>query len=157
MSDTTTLHATMLGHVRELLRETFEGGLPGEGTQYLDHASGIRRTLGALSAAQASARPDGRPSIAAHARHMAFHLRVTSDWVRGVRPKRDWLASFEPHTVTPEEWAGVREELDAARAELVTTLESLPVATFAEEGGAIGAIAHLAYHLGAIRQLVHRV
>ena len=55
----------LFDQMKELLRETFEGGLPGQGTQYLDSASGIRITLKSLSAEQASRRPSiviSRPS-----------------------------------------------------------------------------------------------
>ena len=141
----------------DLLRETFEGGLPGQGTQYLDHSSGIRSTLSSLTAEQASKRPDGHPSIAAHARHMSFHLRVTSEWILGDHSKRDWVASFEPQTVNEEEWARIKKELESSRGELIRVIESLPPERFAEEGAAVGAITHLAYHLGAIRQVMHRV
>ena len=141
----------------ELLRETFEGAVPGQGTQYLDHTSGIRPTLSALTAEQASKRFDGRPSIAAHARHMAFHLRATSEWIRGDHSRRDWLASFEPQTVNEAEWKAIQQDLERWRAELVRTLEALSPEQFVEEGGGLGAVAHLAYHLGAIRQLAHRV
>jgi DinB family protein len=147
----------MCDRVVELLRETFEGGLPGQGTQYLDHRSGIRSTLAALTAEQASRRFDGHPSIAAHARHMNFHLRVTSEWIQGDHSKRDWLGSFEPQTVTAQEWARLKQDLEASRAELVRVLRGLAAERFVEEGGAMGAVAHLAYHLGAIRQLAHRV
>lgn len=142
--------------VVELLRETFEGGLPGQGTQYLDHGSGIRATLASVTAEQASRSQDGRPSIAAHARHMNFHLRVASEWIQGDHSRRDWLASFEPRTVTEEEWAGLRQDLEVSRTELVRVLKALTPERFLEEG-AMGSIAHLAYHLGAIRQLMHRV
>lgn len=141
----------------DLLRETYEGGRPGQGTQYLDHSSGIRNTLNALTAEQASRRPGGHPSIAAHARHMNFHLRVTSEWILGDHGKRDWDASFEPQTVDEEEWAGIKRDLEASRQELVRVLSSLTPERFAEEGAALGAITHLAYHLGAIRQLMHQV
>ena len=143
----------LFDRLKEILRETFEGGLPGEGTEYLDHTSGIRSTLGPLSAAQASARRDGHPSIAAHARHMAFHLRVTVEWIQGDHRKRDWLASFEPQTVDEAGWARIQQELEDARADFLRVMESLPPERFVAEGGGLGAIAHLAYHLGAIRQL----
>jgi len=143
--------------LKETLRETYEGGVPGEGTEYLDHDSGIRSTLRGLSAERASARPDGRPSVAAHARHMAFHLRVVAEWVQGVRAKRDWLASFEPQTVNEEEWALIQQEVEDARAEFLRAMGALEPDRLAGEGAGLGAIAHLAYHLGAIRQLVHRV
>ncbi len=146
----------MLDQVLELLRETFEGARPGEGTQYLDHNSGIRATLAAITAEQASRRINGRPSIAAHARHMSFHLRVTAEWIEGDHSKRDWLGSFEPQTVTTEEWDGVKRDLEASRDGFTRALGSLTPERFAEEGGGMGAVAHLAYHLGAIRQLMPR-
>ena len=115
-----------LKQVVDLLRETFEGGLPGQGTQYLDHSSGIRSTLNSVTAEQASKRLDGHPSIASHARHMNFHLRVTSEWILGDHSKRDWIGSFEPQTVTEEEWARVKQDLEASRRELIKVIESLP-------------------------------
>ena len=152
-----SLTQELLKQTVDLLRETYEGGLPGQGTQYLDHASGIRSTLNALTAEQASRRPGGHPSIAAHARHMNFHLRVTSEWILGDHSKRDWTGSFEPQTVNEEEWTAIRRELEASRQELVRVLSSLMPERFVEEGAALGAITHLAYHLGAIRQLMHQV
>lgn len=152
----TNLAEPLLDQVLELLRETFEGALPGQGTQYLDHDSGIRATLSGITAEEASRRVDGRPSIAAHARHMNFHLRVTGEWILGDHSRRDWIGSFEPQTVTKEEWEGVKRDLEASRTELERVLRSLAPEKFVEEGGGMGAIAHLAYHLGAIRQLMKR-
>lgn len=157
MTDTMSKNA-ILDQVIELLRETFEGErAKGEGTQYLDHDSGIRSTLSRITAEQASRRVDGHPSIAAHARHMNFHLRVASEWIRGDHSRRDWPGSFEPQSVTDEEWAGIQQDLEASRTELIRELESLSPERFLEEGAGMGAIAHLAYHLGAIRQLMHHV
>jgi hypothetical protein len=146
----------VLEQVVELLRETFEGAVPGQGTQYLDHTSGIRATLSALTAEQASRRLDGHPSIASHVRHMNFHLRVTAEWIQGDHSRRDWAASFEPQTVTEAEWAALQEDLETSRAEVIRTLEGLSPERFIEEGAGLGSVAHLAYHLGAIRQLMHR-
>jgi hypothetical protein len=147
----------MLAQVTELLRETFEGGLPGQGTVYLDHGSGIRNTLSALTAEQASRRLEGHPSIAAHARHMNFHLRATSEWIEGDQSQRDWPGSFEPQTVSADEWSKIQRDLGESRAELVRVLGSLTPERFVEAGAGIGALLHLAYHLGAVRQLMHRV
>lgn len=139
----------------ELLRETFEGALPGQGTQYLDHDSGIRATLSKLTAEKASRRFEGRPSIASHVRHMNFHLRVTAEWIQGDQSRRDWVASFEPQTVTEAEWLRLQKDLEDTRAEVVRTLKGLSPERFLEEGAGLGSVAHLAYHLGAIRQLMH--
>ena len=38
------------------------------------------------------------------------------------------------------------------RAEFLRVMKSLPPEKFVSEGAGMGAIAHLAYHLGAIRQ-----
>jgi hypothetical protein len=146
----------MLEQVVELLRETFEGALPGQGTQYLDHDSGILPTLSKLTAEDASRRFEGHPSIASHVRHMSFHLRVTSEWIQGDHSRRDWKASFEPQTVTDAEWRELQKGLEVARAEVVRTLEGLSPERFVEEGAGLGSVTHLAYHLGAIRQLMHR-
>jgi hypothetical protein len=147
----------ILAQVTDLLRETFEGGLPDQGTVYLDHSSGIRNTLAGITAEQASRRLEGHPSVAAHARHMNFHLRATSGWLRGEQRSLDWPGSFEPQTVDAGEWAKILRDLEDSRAELLRTLASLSPEKFVEAGAGIGAIAHLAYHLGAIRQLMHRV
>lgn len=142
--------------LKEILRETYEGGIAGQGTEYLDPSSGIHTTLRPLTAAAASIRHDGRPSIAAHARHMAFHLRVVAEWVQGVRLKRDWPGSFEPQTVNEAEWALIQQELEDARAQFLRVMAALSPEQLAAEGAGLGAIAHLAYHLGAIRQLTQR-
>lgn len=144
--------ASLFDEMQELLRETFEGARPGEGTQYLDHTSGIRNTLGPLTAEQASRRNGHHPSIAAHVRHMIFHLRVSHEWIMGDHSKRDWKGSFEPQSVTPEEWARLQHEFEAAREEFLRVMRSLPPEKLVAEGAGMGSIAHLAYHLGAIRQ-----
>src|SRR5262245_47140634 len=151
-----TIRNELLNAIRELLRETFEGGLPGQGTQYLDHASGIRSTLAGIDAARASASVDGRPTIAAHARHMAFHLRVSAEWIEDDHSKRDWLGSFNPQTVSAEQWSEIQQDLERSRARFIGVIESLSLERLLEEGVGMGTIPHLAYHLGAIRQLIHR-
>ena len=151
------MRTALLRELRELFRETYEGGLPGQGTAYLDRDGGLRATLAALTAAQASRSDDGRPTIAAHARHLAFHLRVTAEWLRGVRVQRDWKASFEPQQVTDAEWLALMLELEAARAEFLGVMEELDDAAFVEAAAGMGALAHAAYHLGAIRQRMHGV
>jgi len=157
MSDLThtTSTAAMLDQMEELLRETFEGAKPGEGTQYVDREGGIRQSLAALTAAQASRSRDGHPSIAAHVRHMAFHLRVSHEWIRGDHSKRDWIGSFKPFEVNDDEWKAVQQELERERRTFIDVMRGLSDAEVVENGAGMGTIAHLAYHLGALRQLLH--
>jgi hypothetical protein len=86
---------------------------------------------------------------------MAFHLRTVAEWIQGDHRKRDWPASFEPQSVYDSEWKAIQQELEDARVLFLEVMESLTPETFAKEGAGYGAIAHLAYHLGAIRQLLH--
>jgi len=157
MAETKTMREGVLALVEELMRETFDGGLPGQGTQYLDHGSGVLPTLATLWAEQASRSLDGHPSIAAHARHTLFHLRVSKEWILGDHSRRDWKGSFNPGTVSEAEWRVLQQELQRSRQELMDVLRSLDDETFLREGAGMGSIAHVAYHLGAIRQLMHRV
>lgn len=146
----------VLKELTEILRETFEGGLPGQGTQYLDHNSGIYPTMDRLTAEQASFSWQGIPSIASHIRHMHFHLQVVVEWMDGKRHKRDWLASFQPYTVTPEEWQQLKTDFEATRQVFLDRMQQLSESEIAEDMGH-GTVAHLAYHLGAVRQLMHLV
>ena len=88
---------------------------------------------------------------------MNFHLRTVGEWIEGDRRKRDWKGSFKPDGVNSEEWRQLQEDLERSRSELIRVLASLDAERFEKEGigAAMGAIAHLAYHLGAIRQLLH--
>jgi len=149
--------AGMLDQMEELLRETFEGAKPGEGTQYVDREGAIRQTLAALTAAQASRSRDGHPSIAGHVRHMAFHLRVSYEWIRGDHSKRDWIGSFQPFEVDDAAWEALKDELERERRAFIDVMRALPDAGVIENGAGMGTIAHLAYHLGAVRQLRHEV
>ncbi|WP_229784648.1 DinB family protein [Deinococcus radiotolerans] len=149
-----------------ILREAVLGGQPGQGTAFLDGTKadgsgnhGLLATLDALSAAQASQDVLGS-TVAAHAAHTAYHLEVIVRWERdGDRGPFDWKGSFEPTHVDDPAWAAVRARLRAAYEDLVAfarTWEGRPVDGDVTEGLS-GAVAHVAYHLGAIRQLVKGV
>ncbi len=153
----TDMRQVILDELDQLIRETFDGGLPGQGTAYLDHDSGVRNTLGRLTAEQASHRFDGHPSIAAHVRHMNFHLRTSVEWIQGDHSRRNWRESFEPQHVTEAEWKALQEELDQSRVAYQRLMRTLPAEKMEEEGSGMGVLAHLAYHLGAVRQLMHLV
>lgn len=118
--------------------------------------AGLLASLDKLSAAQASARPEGRSSIAAHVDHLAYGLSLTNQWARGEEDpfsKADYAASWTRQTVNDEEWAARREKLRAeaeAWLEAVGTPRQWDAVTL---NGTFGSIVHLAYHIGAIRQV----
>ncbi|MFD1731749.1 DinB family protein [Deinococcus malanensis] len=140
--------------------------MPGQGTAFLDGTGvdgtgnhGLLATLEGLSATQASHEVLGT-TIAAHARHTAFHMEVIVRWERdGDRGPFDWKGSFHPLQVEPQEWSAlcsrVRHAFLALDAFARTQLDQ-PV-TGDITGGLCGAVAHVAYHLGAMRQLLKGV
>jgi len=137
-----------------LLRETFEGP-SGPSTYYIDNdpSAGFLATLGGLSAAQAS-KPFGKggASIAGHAHHAAFHLEMSGAWLQGDRAPRDWSRSWSVSTVDEPAWAALRETLRDRFEDLARAIEEEAPAGDERLATTIAAIAHAAYHLGAIRQ-----
>jgi hypothetical protein len=116
---------------------------------------GLLRSLDDLSADAASALTPTGSSIAAHVDHVRYGLSLMNRWKPGENPfaGADWSESWRKTTVTEEEWrmlrAGLRAEAERWLEALRTPREAQPI----ELNGMIGSIAHLAYHLGAMRQI----
>jgi hypothetical protein len=118
---------------------------------------GLLKSLDALSAAAASkVPPAGGASIAAHVDHVLYGLSLFNRWAAGEEDAwddADWTASWEHASVSDDEWQALRDQL---RIEARKWNESLALARDLEGielNGAIASIAHLAYHMGAIRQI----
>jgi hypothetical protein len=116
---------------------------------------GLLRSLDALSAAAASAPANGGASIAAHVDHLRYGFELLNRWARGEDPWReaDFTASWSRGHVDEEAWRARRLALDYETRAFCDVVTRGP--EWDEEGwaNAIGVVAHLAYHLGAIRQL----
>ena len=140
-----------------LFRELVEGAEADACWMLNKKDPGLLRSLDKLSASAASASPQaGGATIAAHVDHLRYGLSLMNRWVRGeANPweTADWTASWKRTTVTDGEWATLRQELAReARAWLKALRTPHDYSEF-ELTGAIASIAHLAYHLGAIRQI----
>ncbi len=134
-----------------VLREGYEG--PGEdGAFFLGGPdAGLKTTLARLTPEEAS-RPWGANSVAAHARHIQFSLAASAAWISGDREARDWNESWNVSAVGADEWSALQRQLGADYEDLrqaIATHGSKDPETLA---GAVGAIAHVAYHVGAIHQ-----
>jgi hypothetical protein len=118
---------------------------------------GLLRSLDRLSAEQASKRSaTGTASIAAHVDHVCYGLDLMNRWSGGEADPwstADWSASWQRGTVTESEWDVLRERLRESTRRWRTALETPREMSTVELNGVIGSIAHLAYHLGAIRQI----
>ena len=119
--------------------------------------AGLFRSLDQLAASAASAVPPaGGASIAAHVDHVRYGLSLMNRWHQGEPDPwsgADWKASWDRAAVTDREWAVLRQAL---RAEAQSWLEALRAPreySLTELNGVIASVAHLAYHLGAIRQI----
>lgn len=139
-------------HLVAVLREAFEGHALGE-PRFTDPRpeGGLFGTLAMLSSAQVS-RPAGGHgvTIAGHVQHLAFRLSAGTSWIRGEHRTWTWDESGQVRAVTDGEWLGLKAQLREEYGVLLATLERHPLNTDEALDGAIGALAHAVYHLGAI-------
>lgn len=118
--------------------------------------AGLLRSLDKLSAGDASRSVDGGATIAAHAQHLRYGLSLMNRWAReGGNPFADatWDAAWKVSTVTEAEWDEIRSGLSGEVARWLEMLKTPRDASGIEVTGMVSSIAHLAYHLGAIRQI----
>jgi hypothetical protein len=121
--------------------------------------AGLLGSLDKLSATQASQAVEGGATIAAHAEHLYYGLSLMHRWAtEGGDPFSDatWEKAWTTTVVDEREWAEIRERLRSVARQWMEALAAPRQAARAELSGMIGSIAHLGYHLGAIRQIAVR-
>ena len=148
----TTEIASALG---ALLSELVDGASKDGGYMLNPGDEGLLRSLEKISAADASALTATGSSIAAHVDHIRYGLSLMNRWSQGENPfeSADWRASWKKTGVSELEWPQRIAEL---RVEAARWLAAVRAPRDVDEDGLkglIGSIAHLAYHLGAIRQM----
>ena len=135
-------------------------GVSGKGGFMLNVGDrGLLRSLERLSGAEASAVTATGSSIAAHVAHVVDGLSLMNRWSHGENPftTADWTASWKKTSVTDAEWEGIRIQLRDEAARWLVVLRTPREVQRIELSGMIGSIAHLAYHMGAIRQINAKV
>jgi len=140
-----------------LFSELVDGAPTGGGAFILNSGdAGLLRSLDKLSATEASHSSNGGATIAAHAQHVRYGLSLMNRWAaEGGDPFADakWDEAWKTRAVTDAEWSEIRDGLrDEAHRWLRALGTSREVASV-ELTGMVASIAHLAYHLGAIRQI----
>lgn len=113
--------------------------------------AGLRNTLASLSAEEASTLIGGS-SIAAHVHHVIFSARAFGAFISGDHRKHDWNESWVVSDVDEAAWDALREDVRTTHEDLRDIVRTHAATDDASLGGAIGAVAHVAYHVGAIRQ-----
>jgi hypothetical protein len=138
-----------------LLKEAFEGP-SGPSTYFIDNdKAGLFGAIDSLSPSEASSAPRAlAPSIAAHVHHLAFHVEMSSAWLRGDHRPRDWKRSWSVQEVDAKEWDTERRAVRAEYEKLVRAIREVPAAIAEDLPTTLGALAHAAYHLGEIRQRI---
>jgi len=117
---------------------------------------GLLRSLDTLSPAAASRSVNGGATIAAHAQHLRYGLSLMNRWAtEGGNPFADatWDEAWKTTGVDGNEWQEIRGGLRDAAERWTQSLGSPRDVSEVELAGMIASIAHLAYHLGAIRQI----
>lgn len=117
---------------------------------------GLMRSLDKLSADTASRRSNDGATIAAHAQHVRYGLSLMNRWAReGGDPFADarWEDAWRMSEVDMGQWEEIRNGLREEARRWLEALGSSRKTTTLELSGMIGSVAHLAYHLGAIRQI----
>jgi hypothetical protein len=149
---TTNLHTALSRLFSELVDGTSADG----GFMLNRGDTGLLRSLDALSAADASQSANGGATIAAHAEHLRYGLSLMNRWAtKGGDPFADatWDAAWKVTSVDETAWKNIRNELRNEAHAWQQTLKTPREASEVELCGIIGSIGHLAYHLGAIRQI----
>lgn len=141
------------GQLVAVLKEALDGAE--QWSYFTDHGedAGLIGTLTKLSAAEAS-ESIGGTSIASHVHHTVFGFRASTAWIKGDRSNRDWQESWRISVVDSAGWQRLQEELRRSYQDLRQAIEQHAETDVLALGGAIGAIAHVAYHLGAIKQKI---
>jgi hypothetical protein len=133
-------------------------GASGHGGAFILNSGdvGLLRSLDKLSAADASRSVNGGATIAAHAQHVRYGLSLMNRWaVDGGDPFSDatWDAAWKTAGVDDAAWQEIRNGLGDEAHRWLAALGSRRDVSRVELAGLIASIAHLAYHLGAIRQI----
>jgi hypothetical protein len=152
------LDTTFRSAVSKLLREVFDGPPAGEAYILNPGDPGLLGQLDTLDAAAASARPmPGRTTIAGHVNHVHYGLTLLNRWAGG-EPNpwadADWDEAWKTTAVTHDQWRTMRESF---RREAANWQRGYAARTDWDDisaAGAIASVAHTAYHLGAIRQIL---
>jgi hypothetical protein len=143
-----------------LLDEAYVGPNEQQGVWFMDNKpnGGFFGTLEGVSALLASrALVRGGSTIAAHANHLRFSMDLANRAFRGENAyaSADWAGSWKIKRVSESEWKRLIASLRAEYEKLREVIQAAPNwSNFYMLTGAMALVAHAAYHLSAIRQMV---
>jgi hypothetical protein len=143
--------------LRRLFAELVDGANNPKGAYILNTGDvGLLRSLDALSNEDASRSTDGGATIAAHAEHVRFGLSLMNQWITdGGNPfaNATWDAAWKLSAVDAAQWEEIKRGLRDESHRWLQALSAPRDVNDVEFTGLVSSIAHLAYHVGAIRQI----
>jgi hypothetical protein len=151
------LDSAFYGALSNLLGEILNGP---EGEAYILNRGdiGLLRQLESIPAAAAStpAGP-GRSTIAAHMRHVLYGFSLINRWAAGdanAWAAADWNDAWRQTSISEDEWRTLKQDLRRETESWRKHLDSRQEWDIESASGALSSLAHTAYHLGAIRQML---
>lgn len=141
--------------------ELFEEVMIGRTQEYTwiidrEPGQGVLRSLQELSGKEASEpmRADGI-TIASLAGHISWSLNFALTFLNGQKPDGNWSESWKVRAVDEEDWLRLLEEIeDRTEAFREKVREREDWSDKLLEMGVLAFLPHMAYHLGALRQLL---
>ena len=138
----------------KVLTELLDGAASRDSVMLNPDDPGLFRSLARLSAAQASAVPaNGGSPIAAHVDHLRYGLEMLNRWSRGEDPPNDYSASWTRTTVSEEQWQTLQQALRAEALAWREVIAQPSRLAQLDPARVVASVAHIGYHLGAIRQI----
>ena len=86
--------------------------------------------------------------------HETYYVRVVHNFIVGQAQQVDWPSSWRVQHVGPDEWEAHKRELRSGYDRLKPALESVQAWGEGPLIDSMAIVAHTAYHLGALRQVV---
>jgi hypothetical protein len=139
-----------------IFSELTDGAQPGAAFVLNSGDIGLLRSLEKLTAAAASRSVNDGATIAAHVQHLRYGLSLMNRWAReGGDPFSDakWDDAWKVTSVDDAGWSEIRAGLQHEARLWTDVLQTRRDVLLVELEGMIASAAHLAYHLGAIRQI----
>jgi hypothetical protein len=139
-----------------LICEAFEGREDGRKyTWFVQDREALLPSMNDLTAQQVSAElKPGVATIGAHYNHILFALTLVTEEIRGGTVEGTWESSWEKQSFSADEWhalqSKIREEYEFFLGAF-TTKEDWPDDHII---AGLAILPHMAFHLGAIRQLM---
>lgn len=151
------LTADLASSIARLFSELVDGTAGRKGSYILNRGdAGLLRSLDAITAEDASQSSNGGATIAAHAEHVRYGLSLMNEWVQdGSDPfaNAKWDEAWKISRVDEAAWQEIRDGLRDEIHRWLDVLGSPREVNKTALKGMISTIGHVAYHMGAIRQI----